>query len=48
MPDGKPFEGIGITPDIEVIPTREDLASGRDPAMEKALEVCAAVPVRLR
>jgi len=39
MPDGAPFEGVGIVPDVEVRPTAGDLRSGRDPVLEKALEV---------
>lgn len=37
-PDGKSFEGEGITPDIEVTATADDLRT-RDPVLEKALEV---------
>ncbi len=37
FPDGMPFEGVGIKPDIEVQPTVEDLARGRDIALEAAL-----------
>ncbi len=41
FPDGSPFEGIGIHPDIEVVPTVADLAAGRDPVLAKALEIAA-------
>jgi carboxyl-terminal processing protease len=41
FPDGSEFEGVGIKPDVEVRPTIEDLRSGRDPVLEKALEVAA-------
>ncbi len=37
FPDGSPFEGIGIQPDIEVIPTIRDLQQGRDPVLERAV-----------
>jgi carboxyl-terminal processing protease len=34
---GRPLEGIGVTPDEEVKPTRGDLLAGRDPALDRAL-----------
>lgn len=36
FPDGRPFEGVGVAPDVEVVPTIEDLKAGRDPALERA------------
>ena len=40
--DGKAFDGSGVPPDIDVpIFTTEDLASGRDSALDKALELLA-------
>ncbi|HAA55390.1 MAG TPA: peptidase S41, partial [Myxococcales bacterium] len=36
--DRKPFHGIGIVPDIEVSPTPQDLAQGKDPVLQKAIE----------
>ncbi|MDR3703137.1 MAG: S41 family peptidase [Candidatus Sulfopaludibacter sp.] len=40
--DGKSFEGTGVPPDIEVpIFPKEDLAEGRDSALDKVLEVLA-------
>jgi carboxyl-terminal processing protease len=39
MPDGAPFEGVGIVPDVEVRPTSGDLRSGRDPVLETAREI---------
>jgi carboxyl-terminal processing protease len=39
FPDGSQFEGIGITPDIEVQTTAEDLKAGRDVSLSKALEI---------
>jgi C-terminal processing protease CtpA/Prc len=37
MKDGKSLEGVGVTPDYLVLPTGEDLAKQRDPAMSRAL-----------
>ncbi|MBN1360080.1 MAG: hypothetical protein JW993_05790 [Sedimentisphaerales bacterium] len=37
-PDGREFVGIGCIPDIEIGPTRQDVASGRDIVLEKAVE----------
>jgi carboxyl-terminal processing protease len=41
FPDGSEFEGVGIKPDIEVHPTIDDLKNGRDPVLDKALELAA-------
>ena len=41
FPDGSEFEGVGITPDVEVHPTIESLKTGRDLTLEKALELAA-------
>jgi C-terminal processing protease CtpA/Prc len=41
FPDGSEFEGVGIRPDIEVRPSIDDLKNGRDPILEKALELAA-------
>lgn len=38
-PDGRDFVGIGVIPDVEIEPTRQDIAEGRDAVLEKALEV---------
>jgi carboxyl-terminal processing protease len=35
---GKPLEGLGVTPDVEVKLTREALLSGHDPVVDAALE----------
>ncbi|MDE1834993.1 MAG: hypothetical protein KGJ23_00085 [Euryarchaeota archaeon] len=43
FPDGSPFEGIGITPDLEVFAAREDLLAGRDPVLERAIELASAL-----
>lgn len=34
---GKPLEGLGVTPDESVPPTRADLLAGRDPALAAAI-----------
>ena len=39
FPDGSQFEGVGITPDVQVNITPGDLRAGRDPVLEKALEL---------
>ncbi len=36
-PNGALVEGIGVSPDVEVHPTREALLEGRDPALEAAV-----------
>lgn len=38
MPDGSPFEGVGIEPDVYVALTREDLYEDRDPVMLRAVD----------
>jgi carboxyl-terminal processing protease len=40
MQDGKSLEGIGVTPDEILLPTADDLASGRDPVMSRAASLC--------
>jgi carboxyl-terminal processing protease len=35
---GKPLEGLGVTPDVEVRLTREALLAGHDPVVDAALE----------
>ncbi|MBE0415804.1 MAG: S41 family peptidase [Dehalococcoidia bacterium] len=37
-PNGHMIEGVGLTPDIEVAMTEEDIESGRDPQLEFAIE----------
>ena len=39
FPDGSRFEGIGIQPDILVLPTPDHLKSGKDDELQKAVEV---------
>ena len=36
FPDGSPFEGVGIRPDVDVSPTVDDLRGGRDAVLEAA------------
>jgi carboxyl-terminal processing protease len=37
-PDGKEFVGVGVQPDILVVPTIADIRDGRDVALSKAIE----------
>ncbi|MDQ6417850.1 S41 family peptidase [Paenibacillus sp. LHD-117] len=39
LPDGTKFEGVGIKPDISIYRDREDSYIGRDPVLEKALQI---------
>ncbi|WP_224247399.1 S41 family peptidase [Hyalangium gracile] len=39
FPDRSPLHGVGIVPDVEVQPTAEDFAAGRDPELLKAIEL---------
>jgi carboxyl-terminal processing protease len=39
FPDGSPFEGVGIAPDVAVDMTPDDWKAGRDPILQKALEL---------
>jgi carboxyl-terminal processing protease len=39
FPNGEPFEGIGIAPDIQVEHTREDIYRERDAVLETALKL---------
>lgn len=41
FPDGTQFEGLGIKPDIEILPKVEELREGRDSALERAIELLA-------
>jgi len=41
FPDGSPFEGVGVAPDIEVHTSAADLKAGRDPVLAKALDLIA-------
>ena len=37
--NGKQYEGIGLTPDIEVKHNQQALNAGKDPQLEKAIEL---------
>jgi carboxyl-terminal processing protease len=39
FPDGSIFEGVGIAPDVPVDMTPDDWKAGRDPVLQKALEL---------
>ncbi|MCY1020433.1 S41 family peptidase [Pyxidicoccus sp. MSG2] len=39
FPDRSTFHGVGIVPDVEVAPTAEDLATGRDAELLAAIEL---------
>jgi len=39
LPDGSPFEGVGVAPDIDVHTSAPDLNSGKDPVLAKAMEL---------
>jgi carboxyl-terminal processing protease len=41
FPDGSPFEGVGIAPDVEVYPRAPDLKEGRDVVLSRALELAS-------
>ncbi|MBI3360204.1 MAG: S41 family peptidase, partial [Chloroflexi bacterium] len=38
-PDGRTIHGQGLTPDVAVVRTEADRAAGRDPQLDKALEI---------
>ncbi len=38
-PDGTETQGIGIVPDVEVLPTIQGIKDGRDEPLEKAIEI---------
>lgn len=39
MPDGHSLEKVGVTPDVEVLPTAADLAAGRDTVLARAVQL---------
>lgn len=42
FPDGSPFEGVGIAPDVEARPTLDDIRHGTDSVLAKGLEMARA------
>jgi carboxyl-terminal processing protease len=42
MADGHSLERVGVTPDIDVPPTPEDVAAGRDPALARAVTLAGS------
>jgi len=38
-PDGRPFVGVGIIPDVKVHPTIDGISSGKDEVLEKGIEI---------
>lgn len=45
-PSGRALEGAGVTPDERIEPTRSALASGADPALDRALDWAASTARR--
>lgn len=41
IPGGEEYVGVGVAPDVEIWPKREDLAAGRDVVLERAMELLA-------
>jgi C-terminal processing protease CtpA/Prc len=39
MTDGQSLERVGVTPDVALLPTPEDVAAGRDPVLARAVEL---------
>jgi C-terminal processing protease CtpA/Prc len=44
FPDGREFVGVGVPPDVLVLPTRDDLAEGRDPVLARAISLLKDSP----
>jgi carboxyl-terminal processing protease len=43
-PNEQPFSGVGLAPDIVVVPSAEDRAAGRDPVLEQAIAYLSQQP----
>ena len=37
LPDGSPFEGVGLTPNVLIEPTAADIKAGKDAVLERAI-----------
>jgi carboxyl-terminal processing protease len=37
--DGSPFEGVGIHPDVDIVPTATQLKAGEDPVLARAIQL---------
>ena len=46
-PEGKSISDNGLTPDVEVKMTKEDVETGKDPQMEKALEILRKINTQI-
>lgn len=44
FPDGTPFEGMGIVPDVAIQPSLDDLKADRDVVLERALDLARDGP----
>ena len=44
FPDGRPFEGVGIAPDVAVSATPEQMRRGEGPVLARALALAGAKP----
>lgn len=42
LPDGSPFEGVGLTPTVLIEPTAAEIKAGKDTVLEKALAAARA------
>ena len=42
FPDGSEFEGVGIKPDVEILPSIVDRRSGTDVVLNRALQLVAS------
>ena len=42
MPDGRSLEGVGVEPDLLLLPTADDIAHRRDPVLTRAAGMLGA------